>query len=172
MSGIALSRLLRPFFWLFSLALASLVLPVLLAFITPFLLVVWLCGLIAAIASPEFRKQMGFAPFSYLSWLLVWPALVISLIVPALALGLAALLHFHGDTPAHLAQVPAMLHRLLPEDWQPVLPQLSLSSWAAFCVVAGIIGFSSHCVYMALDVPWRLKQIRQIRTLPRSMARS
>ena len=144
----------------------------LLAFITPFLLLVWVVGLIAAIASPEFRKQIGFAPFSYLSWLLVWPALVISLIVPTLALGLAALLHFHGATPADLAQVPAMLHRLLPEDWQPALPQPSLRGWAAFCVVAGIIGFSSHCVYVVLDVPWRLKQIRQVRTLPRSMARS
>jgi len=172
MDGIAVSRLLRPFFWLFSLALASLVLPMLLALITPFLLLVWVLALIAAIASPAFREQIGFAPLSYLSWLLVWPALVISLIVPALALALAALLHFHGGTPADMAQVPAMIHRLLPDDWQHVLPQPSLRGWAAFCVVAGIIGFSSNCVYAVLDVPWRLKQIRQVRTLPRSMARS
>jgi hypothetical protein len=65
-----------------------------------------------------------------------------------------------------------MLHRLLPEDWQRALPQPSLQGWAAFCVVAGIIGFSSHCVYVFLDVPWRLKQIRQVRALPRSKARS
>lgn len=172
MGGIALSRLLRPFLWLVSLALASLVLPVLLAMITPFLLLAWLVGIIAAIASPEFRKQIDFAPLSYVSWLLIWPALVISLIVPALALALAAFLHFQGGTPADLAQVPAMLHQLLPEDWQHALPQPSLQGWAAFCVVAGIIGFSTHCVYVLLEVPWRLKQIRQVRALPRSKARS
>ena len=49
-----------------------------------------------------------------------------------------------------------MIHRLLPEDWQPS-PQLSLRM-GAFCVLAGVIGFSSHCVY-GLDVPWRLKQL-------------
>lgn len=172
MEGIALSRLLRPFLWLFSLALASLVLPLLIAVITPFLLLGWLVGLIAAIASPEFRKQTAFAPASYLSWLVVWPALTISASVPALALAVAALLHFHGSTPTDLAQVPAMLHQLLPEDWQPVLPQPSLHGLAAFCVVAGLIGFSSNCVYIVLDVPWRLKQIRQVRALPRSKARS
>ena len=172
MGGIAISRLMRPFLWLVSLGIASLMLPVLLVFITPVLLVVWIAGLTLAIASPKFREHIGFTAPSYAAWLLLWPALVISLMVPALALGLAAVLHFHGSTPAHLAQLPAMIHGLLPEDWQPMLPQPSLSGWAAFCVVAGVIGFSSHCVYVMLDVPWRLKQIRHVRTLPRSRARS
>ena len=172
MPGVALSRVLRPFLWLLSLALASLILPFFLAAFTPFLLLVWLIGLIAAYRSPAFREKIGFAPLGYLSWLLLWPALIITLAVPALALGLAAVLHFHGSTPAQMAQVPAMLHHLLPEDWQEALPQPSLHAYAAFCVLAGIIGFSIHCVYVIVEVPWRLKQIRHVRALPRSKARS
>lgn len=172
MGNIAVSRVLRPFLWVLWLALASLLVPAFLAVFTPLLLLVWIIGLIASIASPAFREQIGFAPLGYLSWLLLWPALIITLSVPALAVGLAALLHFYGSTPADLTEVPAMLHRLLPEDWQLALPQPSLQNWAAFCVVAGIIGFSIHCVYVFVEVPWRLKQIRLVRALPRSKARS
>jgi hypothetical protein len=173
-TDIALSRLLRPLLWLLWLLLSSLVLPIVLGLITPVLLLVWTVGLVLMIASRAFREQMGVTVFGYLLWPLVWPVLLVSIMVPALALVLAASLHYYGQVPPELLQIPNLVYRELPADLRHVLPQpdLSLRDWANVCVFAGIIGFSSNCVYLFLDVPWRLKQIRQVQTLPRSKARS
>lgn len=166
--------LLRPLLWLLWLALLALLLPLLLVFVTPILLLVWIIGLIGMLISREMRDHLH---VTWLGWLLMgvwWPLLLVTATIPLLALVIAGALHFDGYGIPALTQSLIHLHRELPHDLQQLLPrpELTLSDWGGFCVGVGVVGFSSNCVYAFMDVPWRLKQIRQVRTLPRSRARS
>jgi len=168
------NRLLRPLLWLLWLALLSLFLPALLIAITPFMLLFWLLALIPIFVSEKFRLEMGITRGGYLLFGLAWPVLIITMIVPALALVAGAALYFYGEIPQDLLQLPALLHRKLSPDLRQLVPapNLTLQDWAGICIFAGAVGFGSHCVYALVEIPWRLKQIRQVRALPRSRARS
>jgi hypothetical protein len=174
MGAISFRRVLRPLLWLLWLVLLSTVLPVLLVFITPFLALVWLVGLVPACTSESFRREMGVTRTGYLLWALLWPVLLVTMMVPAMALAAGLALHLYGEIPAEWLQLPAVLHGNLSSDLRRLLPvpNLSLHDWAWICIVAGALGVASHLVYCLMDIPWRLKQIRQVAALPRSKARS
>jgi len=174
MASLSLSRLLRPFLWLLWLVLISLVLPVLLGFMTPILMLVWVIGFIPMFTSTSFQERMGVTGLGWLLWGVWWPVLLVTATVPALALLFAVLLHFFGQIPPELSQIPAILHEHLPREirqWLPA-PHPSPQDFARFFVVTGILGAATNLVYVFMEIPWRLKQIGQIRALPRAKARS
>jgi len=171
MGGISIRRVLRPLLWLAWLALLAVVLPVLLVAITPIMALVWLVGLIPIVISESFRQEMGVTRFGYLLSSLMWPLLLVTMMVPAMALATAIATHLYGNYPAESLQLLALLYRRLPEALRPFVP-VSLQDLAWFFILAGALGVGSHLVYCIMDIPWRLKQIRQVAALPRSKARS
>lgn len=174
MGGVSVRRLLRPLLWLAWLVLLSVLAPVLFVALTPLMLLVWLLGLIPMFVSESFRTEMGVTRIGYVLFGLAWPMFLVTMAVPAMALVAGLALHLYGEIPLELLQLPAALHSKLSPDLRRLLPvpNLSLHDWAWICIVAGCLGVASHLVYCIMDIPWRLKQIRQIRALPRSKARS
>ncbi len=171
MKFISLSRLLRLLLWL---ALLTVALPVFMIITAPMFLLAWALALVAVIASRGFREQMGTTRLGVVMWLPLWTVLLVSTTVPALALAHAAALWLDGQTPSLLPPYLNALLRQLPQGARDFVAELNVSrqNWGLFCVFAGAIGVSSNCVYSFIDIPWRLKQIRQVRALPRSKARS
>ncbi len=174
MASVSLTRLLRPFLWLLWLVLISLVLPVLLGVITPFLLLVWVVGFIPLFTSPAFQERIGVTGLGWLLWGVWWPVLLFTATVPALALLFAVMLHVFGQIPPELGKVLVILHEQLPREFQQWLPVVhpSQQDWARFFLAAGVLGAATNFVYVFMEIPWRLKQIAQIRALPRAKARS
>jgi hypothetical protein len=167
-------RLLRPLLWLSIIALVSVLMPLLMLALLPFVAVFWLAALPISIWSTSFRKEVGLTPLGAFISLPVWILLIVSSAVPALAAAHAALLYLDAQVPSQLPgfldslapQLPGSLRRL--GNWL----ELGREDWAWLCVAAGATGFAANCAYAVLDVPWRLKQMRLIRALPRSRVRS
>ena len=169
MKGVSVRRLLRPLLWL---PLIVVLVPLLMLLITPVLLFAWLLGLVPMFSSQAFREDIGITRTGYLAWGVLVPVLVVSLSAPFLALLVGAIVYFLGVMPPELLELPSHVCRKRPAELLSVLCSLSLRFWGWFCVIVGTVGVSANIVYAALDIPWRLKQIRQIRVLPRSRARS
>lgn len=168
------TRLLRPLLWLLWVVLLAVILPLVMIVTAPIFLLIWAIGVPAAIASRSFREQMGVTALGMALWLPFWALLLVSTSVPALALAHAATLYLDSQVPSQLPALVDGLSRQLPRDLQSWWGALDPSrrEWAWLCVVAGVTGVSSHFVYAFIEIPWRLKQIRQVRTLPRSKTRS
>jgi hypothetical protein len=153
--GFSPLRLLLPLAWM---ALAAILMPLMLGLLIPFFFVVWLIALPLVFASEALQDAIKVSRLGYVMWALWWPALILSAFVPTFALTLAAVLYLDAQA-ASPQQALAAFGLPLPET-------------ALLCVVAGILGVSVTLVFAFIDIPWRLKQIRQVRTLPRSRARS
>ena len=174
MESLSLTRLLRPFLWLLWLVLLAVVMPLFLIVTAPIFLLIWVMGLVGALVSRSFQEEMGVTVLGMAAWLPFWILVVVSAAVPALAIAHAAALWFDAQVPSQLPAVLDALAKRLPTDarqlWSTVDP--SRQHWAWFCVIAGVTGVSANFVYAFIDIPWRLKQIRQVKTLPRSKTRS
>ncbi len=168
------TRLLRPLLWLLVLVLLAVVVPLLLIVTAPIFLLIWTIGFAMAITSSSFRKQMEVTRLGVALWLPFWVVVLVGSAVPTVALAHAAVLWLDGHTPSLLPSYLDIPVRQLPRDAREFLADLNVSrrDWGWFCVIAGVTGVSSNLVYAFIDIPWRLKQIRQVRALPRSKARS
>ena len=174
MAHVSVKRLFRPLLWLLWLVLLAIILPLALAAMTPIFLLVWIVGMVAVTVSAGCRQDLGMTPLGMAVWLPLWPLLLLSMAAPAVALAHAAAVWLDAQTPSLLPTYLDALLRLLPPHARELLADLNISrkNWGWFCVAAGVTGVSSNLVYAFLDIPWRLKQIRQVRSLPRSKARS
>lgn len=170
----ASKRLLRPLLWLAIIALVSVLMPLLMLALLPFVALFWLAAVPISIWSTSFRKEVGLTPLGAFISLPVWILLIVSSAVPALAAAHAGLLYLDAQMPSQLPGFLDSLARQLPGSLRRLGNWLELErgDWAWFCVAAGATGFAANCVYAVLDVPWRLKQMRLIRALPRSRVRS
>jgi hypothetical protein len=149
-------RLLQP---LLLMALAVALIPLMLAVVVPMLAFAWVVGLPLMFGKSGLREHLGVTLAGYLAWGLMAPVLVLAGAVPALALAFAVILHVQaGHWPALAAWVAQT--------------GLGMPDFALIGAAAGIVGVSSTLVFSAIDIPWRLKQIRQVLALPRSRARS
>jgi hypothetical protein len=170
MGKISLRRLARPLLWLWIVALVSVLMPLLMLAFLPIVAILW----IVALASASFRKAMDMTPLSAFLSLPLWILLIVSSAAPALAAAHAGLLFLDAQTPQ---QLPAFLDWLagqVPESLRHLGNRFELGrdDWAWLCVAAGATGFAANCAFAVLDVPWRLKQMRLVRALPRSRIRS
>jgi hypothetical protein len=163
-------RLLRPLLWLWIVAIVSVTMPLLMAALFPIFALLWL----VALASASLRKELGLTLFGAVISLPLWILVIVSSAVPALAAAHAGLLFLDAQVPSQLPGFLDGLARRLPDSvrWLGSRLELGREDWAWFCVAAGATGFAANCAYTVLDVPWRLKQVRLIRALPRSQARS
>jgi hypothetical protein len=120
----------------------------------------------------------NYIKMTWLGWFLaglVWyPIVLVTMLIPALALAVGVALHFDEFGMRGLTQLVIRAYGELPGDLRQLLPRpgLTLPDWGWLCVVVGALGVSSQCVYAFMEIPWRLKQMRQVRTLPRSKTRS
>jgi hypothetical protein len=169
MGRVSLSRLLRPLLWLLWLALLPLASLLMIA-MTPLFLVVWAFALPLSVRSSKFRDENGMTPLGMALCLPLWPVVLVSTLVPALALAHGALLYLDAQSPVHVQAWLDSLNRDLPA-WLR-LGADARHAWAWLCVAAGATGFGANVVYLLVEVPWRLKQLRLVRALPRSKARS
>ena len=167
-------RLARPMLWLLMIALVSVLMPLLMLALLPIVALLWLAAVPLAIWSPSFGKDVGLTPLAALLSLPLWILLIVSSAVPALAAAHAGLLHLDAQAPSQLPGLLDGLARQLPESVRRLAHWLELgrADWARFCIAAGAAGFAANCAYAVLDVPWRLKQMRMVRALPRSRVRS
>ena len=174
MGEVSLRRLARPLLWLPLLVLLSVVAPLLMLALLPIVALIWAAALPLSAWSPSFRKETGLTPLGALVSLPLWIAVLASSAVPALAAAHGAALFLDAQSPSQLPAVLDALARQLPASLRRLGNWLELGRghWAWLCVAAGATGFAANCVYAALDVPWRLKQMRLVRALPRSRARS
>ncbi len=174
MARLSSTRLLRPLLWLLWLVLLSVALPLFMIVTAPIFLLIWVIGLAVSVFSPSFVEEMGSTPLGMALWLPAWLFVLVGSAIPAVALAHAAVLWLDGQTPSLLPAYLDILVRQLPQEARELLAGLDLSrqDWGWFCVLAGISGVSSNLVYAFIDIPWRVKQIRQVRALPRSKARS
>jgi hypothetical protein len=170
MGELSLRRLARPLLWLLIVAMVSVLMPLLMLALLPFVALLWL----VALASASFRKALELTPLGAFFSLPVWIVLIVTSAVPALAAAHAGLLFLDAQVPSQMPGFIDGLARQLPEWLRRLGNRLELGRehWAWFCVAAGAGGFAANCAYALLDVPWRLKQIRLIRALPRSRVRS
>lgn len=174
MGRISLRRLARPLLWLLLVALVSVLMPLLMLALLPVVAIFWLAAVPLSIWSTSFSKEVGLTPLGAFMSLPLWILVVVSSAVPALAAAHAGLLLLDAQTPSQLPafldglarQLPGLLRRI--GHWL----ELGREDWAWFCVAAGATGFAANCAYAVLDVPWRLKQMRLVRALPRSRIRS
>lgn len=157
MTAATLLRLLQP---LLLMAVAvTVAIPLMVGAAIPMLAVLWVIGLAPMLYFRERRERAGITVAGYLVWGLLLPVLFFSAAAPTVALVFAAVLHFD-------AKAWPELHQLFAEAG------LTMAALATLAMVTGIIGVSSTLVFAFIDIPWRLKQIRQVRALPRSKARS
>lgn len=173
MGRVSFSRLLRPLLWLLWLAVLPLA-SVLMIAMTPLFLLVWIFALPLSAWSPSFRNRNGMTALGMALCLPLWPVILISTLVPALALSHGALLYLDAQAPLQLQNFVDGLNRELPawlRQWTG-RPDPGRELWAGLCVAAGATGFGANIVYLLVEVPWRLKQLRLLRALPRSKARS
>ena len=163
-------RVLRPLWWLVILVVVSILMPLFLTALLPIFFLLW----ILALASASFRKEVGFTLPGAVIALPLWLLLIVSSAVPALAAAHAGLLFLDAQVPSQLPSFLDALARRVPDSlrWLSTRLELGREDWAWLCVAAGAIGFAANCGFTLLDVPWRLKQMRLIRALPRSPVRS
>lgn len=157
MTTATLLRLLKPLLMM-AVAIAILI-PMLLGAVMPLLAALWVIGIVPMLYFRERREGAGITVAGYLAWGLLLPVLFFSAAAPTAALVFAAVLHIDARTWPEL-------HQLIAESG------LTMPRLAVLAMVTGTIGVSSTLVFAFIDIPWRLKQIRQVRALPRSKARS
>ena len=156
------------------LLLLAVLVPLLMIVTAPIFLLIWVIGFAMAIGSGSFRKEMNVTRLGMALWLPFWVVVLIGSAVPSVALAHAAVLWLDGHTPSLLPTYLDMILSQLPQVAREFVADLNVSrrDWGWFCVFAGVTGVSSNFVYAFIDIPWRLKQIRLVRALPRSKARS
>ena len=174
MGRVSLSRVLRPLLWLLIVVLVSVLMPLLMLALLPVVALLWLAAVPLSLWSTGFRRDVCLTPLTAVLSLPLWILVIVSSAVPALAAAHAGLLFLDAQAPSQLPGLLDSLARELPEllRWLGKRLDLGREDWARFCIAAGATGFAANCVYSVLDVPWRLKQLRLVRALPRSRARS
>lgn len=172
MGGVSIFRLLRP------LVLVPLIplIVILLVLMTPVMLPIWALGL-ALFVFPSFRKTMTVSFLGFLLFGLWWLVLLVVVAVPLFAVALAGALYLHAHAPQALQGIGHAVERevrmQLPAGWLPAAGGLDVPEIAlAFCVIAGMLGTALMLAHAVIEIPWRLKQMRQVDALPRSKARS